>query len=229
MLFPFLSLDLDTSDILFFVLIGSMILYGTLKKKKPSIIETLEISEINTLSKGLCKIKGQILATNQITSPITETKCIGYNYSQLSYGYKGGYRRRVKGRKKWRTYRTESKSADFYIKDTTGQIKVNAKNISIQINVNRSEKKLSRTLLDVENLLLEDDTEYIISGTVVKGKNNSIEIIKNKKDKELLIMDKAFYEFTFEDIPFMKKKAGIFIVFLVVSILCFVIYKSVYS
>ncbi|WP_299902910.1 hypothetical protein [uncultured Aquimarina sp.] len=200
-----------------------MLLYPLLKKKKPGLIETLEVSKIETLSSGLVKIKGRLKAIDHVKSPITETKCIGYNYSQLAYRSAGV--RRAKGSKKWRTYRTESKSTDFYIQDDTGKIKVNAKDISIQINVNRSEKKLSRTLLDVENLLLEDDTEYIITGTVV-NKNNSVEIIKDEKDKELRVMDIAFYEFTFEDIPFMKKKVGFFIVFLVIGILCFVIYKS---
>ncbi|PKV49416.1 E3 ubiquitin ligase [Aquimarina sp. MAR_2010_214] len=225
MLFPFLSFDIDTSDVLFFVLIGGMILYGVLKKKKPSTIETLEVSKISESPNGLCKIKGRILAIDKIGSPITETKCIGYSYSQLSYRY-GGIRR-AKGRKKWRTYRTESKSTDFYIEDSTGKIKVNARGISIQINVNRTEKKLSRTLLDVENLLLEDGTEYILTGTVIKNKDGSLEIIKNEKDKELVIMDKALYEFVYEDIPFMKKKASFFILFLVICVLCFIIYKSI--
>ena len=195
------SISFDFSDVLFFLLIGGMILYGVFKKKKPSIIKTLTISEINTVSKGLCKIKGQILATNQITSPITETQCIGYNYSNLSLSYDG--RRGAKGVKRWRIYRTKSVSSDFYLQDKTGQIKVNAKNISIQINANRSEKKLSRTLIDVENLLLEDGTEYILIGTVNVDKNGDMEIVK---EKELIIMDEAFYKFVNVEIPSMKKK-----------------------
>ncbi|WP_299444319.1 hypothetical protein [uncultured Aquimarina sp.] len=220
-LLPLVSFDF--SDILFFLLIGGMILYSVLKKKKPNLIETLEVSKINTLSNGFVKIRGKLKSINHITSPISETKCIGYNYSQLSYRSAGA--RRVKGSKKWRTYRTESKSADFYIQDDTGKIKINAKDISIQLNVNRSEKKLSKTLIDVENLLLEDDTEYILTGTLNKNKNNSIEIVKGTK--EFVIMDKAFYEFAFEDIPFMKKKAGFFIIFLVVCIIIFIVYKSI--
>ena len=214
------SISFDFSDVLFFLLIGGMILYGVFKKKKPSIIKTLAISEINTVLKGLCKIKGQILATNQITSPITETQCIGYNYSKLSYGYKAVGR--ANGRKKWRTYHTKSKSADFFIKDATGQIKVNAKNISIQINVNRSEKKLSRTLVDVESLLLEDGTEYILIGTVNVDKNGDMEIVK---EKELIIMDVAFYKFVNVEIPSMKKKIRLFIIFLLLGLFIFVLHN----
>jgi hypothetical protein len=213
-------ISFDFSDVLFFLLIGGMILYGVFKKKKPSIIKTLTISEINTVSKGLCKIKGQILATNQITSPITETQCIGYNYSNLSYGYKAVGR--ANGRKNWRTYCTKSKSADFFIKDSTGQIKVNAKNISIQINVNRSEKKLSRTLVDVESLLLEDGTEYILIGTVNVDKNGDMEIVK---EKELIIMDEAFYRFVNVKIPSMKKKIRLFIIFSLLVLFIFIIHN----
>ena len=214
------SISFDFSDVLFFLLIGGMILYGVFKKKKPSIIKTLAISEINTVSKGLCKIKGQILATNQITSPITETQCIGYNYSNLSLSYDG--RRGAKGVKRWRIYRTKSVSSDFYLQDKTGQIKVNAKNISIQINVNRSEKKLSRTLVDVESLLLEDGTEYILIGTVNVDKNGDMEIVK---EKELIIMDEAFYKFVNVEIPSMKKKIRLFIIFLLLGLFIFVLHN----
>ncbi|WP_024480844.1 hypothetical protein [Cellulophaga baltica] len=168
----------------------------------------------------MCKIKGQILATNQITSPITETQCIGYNYSNLSLSYDG--RRGAKGVKRWRIYRTKSVSSDFYLQDKTGQIKVNAKNISIQINVNRSEKKLSRTLIDVENLLLEDGTEYILIGTVNVDKNGDMEIVK---EKELIIMDEAFYRFVNVKIPSMKKKIRLFIIFSLLVLFIFIIYN----
>ncbi|WP_299315746.1 GIDE domain-containing protein [uncultured Aquimarina sp.] len=218
-------ISLDFSDVLFFLLIGGMILYGVLKKKKPNPIETLEVSKINTLFKGFVKIRGILKSINHIKSPITETKCIGYNYSQLSYRTAGV--RRVRGSKKWRTYRTESKSTDFYIQDDTGRIKINAKYISIQVNVNRSEKKLSKTLLDVENLLLEDNTEYILSGTIIKNGDGNLEIVKGEKD--FVIMDKSFYEFVYKDIPFMKNKAGFFIVFLVICIIFFVVYKSIFN
>ncbi|AIZ42780.1 hypothetical protein [Cellulophaga baltica] len=216
--YPFFIFVLSFLEVLFFLLIGGMILFKLFKNKIKN--DVLDISEIKTLSKGLVNIKGKIKPINYIESPISERECIGYNYSNLSLSYDG--RRGAKGVKRWRIYRTKSVSSDFYLQDKTGQIKVNAKNISIQINVNRSEKKLSRTLIDVENLLLEDGTEYILIGTVNVDKNGDMEIVK---EKELIIMDEAFYKFVNVEIPSMKKKIRLFIIFLLLVLFIFIIHN----
>ncbi|WP_103867524.1 GIDE domain-containing protein [Aquimarina sp. I32.4] len=220
----YINTTFDVGDIFLFMIIGGMILYGVLKKKKPKPIEILEESKIDSLSKGVVKIKGRLKAIHHIKSPISEIECIGYNYSQLSLRYGRG--KKGKKRRKWRILKSTSESTDFYIEDNTGKIKVNAKGISIQINTHRTEKKISRTLLDVENLLIEDETEYIVTGTVITNKNGNLEIVKGATERELVIMDTAFYEFIFEDVPFMKRKMGYFIVFLILAIICFIVYKS---
>ena len=72
-------------DILFILLIAGMILYGIFKKKKKTLIETLDFSKVDTISKGVVKTKGKLQSIDYMNSPITDTKCIGYNYSQLTY------------------------------------------------------------------------------------------------------------------------------------------------
>ncbi len=189
--------------------------------------EKIKISKIADISEGVVKIKGRIFVINKIeAAPLSQKQCIGYSLRSLSYEMTND--ELIKSKKGWRTLNASSKSENFYIGDGTGKVLVKAEDILIALSINKFEKKYSSTLIDVENLLLEDETEYILVGTAKKTPNGTI-VIQKKKNAKFFIMDLAFQELLTDTIPFFKKKFISFVLPLLISALLVIVCGYIFT
>ncbi len=202
--------------IFIFLLIVLIFFFGGKQKKYRKKNRTVNFSNIHDLTSGLVKVKGRLEAIETIKSPIFNKDCIGYECSRyLRNTFKSS------GGKKWIKSWNNSYCTNFFIEDNTGKIEVNAKKISIKINCNKSEKKISKKELEEEKLLIADDKEYILIGTVVSTKNGTIKIKKGKLNKELLIMDSNLYNLLYQEVPDINSKVISFVILLLVTIISF--------
>lgn len=205
-------------------LIGLIFFFGGKQKKKNQKIRTINFSNINNLTSGLIKVKGKLRVIETIKSPIFNQDCIGYTHSKFSRNIFNS-----SGRRKWIKSYSFSDCVNFYIEDASGKIKIKAKGISIEVNTNKSEKKLSKKELEEEKLLIADNKEYILVGTATMTKKGTIEIKKSKLDKELLIMDDTLYNLLYQDVPSINKKVISFVIILIGILISFIIYKSFFG
>ncbi len=183
--------------IAFFILIFSAILRGNKEQKGINEIKKLPFSAVSELTdlndKTFVKVKGKLKVIDYTLSELTETKCIGYTYQEMKWTYtkRTGERRK---KSQWKTIKSEEYTEDFYIEDTSGKIKVDTVGIQISSQFNQKKEKDGK-ITCVENLLLPDQKEYILIGTLNK-ENKKISIAKdfkkNKKDDFILIDPKSY-------------------------------------
>ncbi len=224
---------MTSSIILFFLFLVIIIIIGESQKRKKRKSRIMPIiSDIKDISTGFVEIKGKLKQIDTMTSPMTKSDCIGYNYSIMRFN--SSRKRSVSSidrgiseskeqdrHMKWETISSDTGCNDFYIEDHTGKIKVKAKNISIfLLNVNQTDKKISGST-HTENLLLQDDKEYILKGTATYNKKN--ELIIKKAENELVISDTLVDKLSKSDLPNKISKYGlIFMLLLIGLILLFV-------
>jgi len=140
--------------------------------------------ELKNISIGFVEVKGKLKQIKSMTSPMTKSKCIGYNYSIMRFNSsrkrsvssinRGESEQKERDKHmKWEDISSDTARNDFYIEDSSGKIKVKAKGISVVLlNVNQTDKKTSGTS-HTENLLLPDDQEYVLIGTAVYNKKTN--------------------------------------------------------
>ncbi|WP_299219244.1 hypothetical protein [uncultured Aquimarina sp.] len=224
---------MNSSIILFFLFLAIIIIIGESqkRKKKKNRIKPI-ISDIKDISTGFVEIRGKLKQINTMTSPMTGSECVGYNYSIMRFN--SSRKRSVSSidrviseskerdrHMKWETISSDTACNDFYIEDHTAKIKVKAKDISIfLLNVNQTDKKISGAM-HTENLLLPNDQEYILIGTAIYNKKN--ELIIKKAENELVISDTLVDKLSKSDLPDKISKYGlIFMLLLIGLILLFV-------
>ena len=157
------------------------------------LLNSLPTTQISDLQEGnLYKVVGKLVMENTMLSLLTKSKCIGYIFEEKKWvsrsPFKNGHINN-----KWKTISSQTECKDFYIKDNSGKIKVNAYDIKIYLLTNETKKSKNKTSL-IENLLLNNDTNYIVLGTVNKNENSNLEISKNLEGGQLIIMDEKFYD-----------------------------------
>lgn len=216
-------------NIFFFTFIAAIIIIGEYqKRKKAKNITKPTISDIKDISAGFVEIRGKLKQIKTMTSPMTKSECIGYSYSVKRFNSsrkrssisidKGLSVSKENDRDmKWKTVSSDEKCNDFYIEDTTGKIKVKAKDISISLlQINQTNKKISGHT-HTENLLLQDDQEYILFGTATYNKKN--ELIIKKDENEFSIRDPYFDKIYKSDLPDKISKYGLIFMLLLIGLI----------
>ena len=211
--------------ILLFAFVLLFFITSILKKRKKDnrkIIKKLPISYIKDAKKvsGLIKVKGTLVEIKTIQSYLTKKQCIGYDYKAMKWVTTDRFDNDHSS-KRWKTIESIEECYDFYIQDQTGKIKVKAKDISISLlNVNQTNKKISGHR-HTENLLLQDDKEYILIGTATYNKNN--ELIIKKAENEFDIRDPYFDKIYKSDLPDKISKYGLIFMLLLIGLVLFFI------
>ncbi|WP_299242772.1 hypothetical protein [uncultured Aquimarina sp.] len=179
----------------------SLILSLRKKIKQFTVTKDFELSNIKDITNGLVKVEGTISSLENLISPLTETKCIGYVYKKEEHKYIRGKNEPSgiqgalpNGYTKWVTTESLEKCSDFYIEDDTGKIKVISKGIVMGIKSHETKFTESRKILHEEYLILPDDHVYTIVGTVSKDKKGTLIIKKDKGDQKLSILDVEYDE-----------------------------------
>ncbi|QCE43133.1 hypothetical protein [Psychroserpens sp. NJDZ02] len=187
--------------------------------------------KIGLLPTGLVMVRGKLKTIDTITSPISKSKCIGYHYSELLYTPSKTRKIRTLEEKKessawraWKSKNSKSKCNDFFIEDTSGKIRVIAKGITIAIIVNQHEKNITNDSKDIEYLLLEDDTEYVLVGKVTLNDEGEKVIKKNKN--QFFISDISYYNLTNNNLISILKKIGFLIFILITSLILYDFFKT---
>ncbi|WP_299242781.1 hypothetical protein [uncultured Aquimarina sp.] len=220
---------MNSSILLFFLFLILIIIIGESQKRKKRKNRTKPIiSDIKDISTGFVEVKGKLTQIKKMTSPITKSECIGYSYSVMRFNSSRKRSRSSIDRglsvskendrdMKWKTISLDEKCNDFYIEDTTGKIKVKAKDISISLlQVNQTDKKISGHT-HTENLLLQDDKEYILIGTATYNKKN--ELIIKKDENEFSIRDPYFDKIYKSDLPDKISKYGLIFMLILIGLL----------
>ncbi len=162
-------------------------------------IKKMPLIDVDSVASDLVKIKGKLTPLDKyITAPLSEVMCIGYEYTISQRGYEkrdGRYKKIGTFEKKWKVTNSETKCSDFFLSDETGKIKVIAKDISIFIFSNETQKNDKYTLYS-ENILIPDK-EYFVIGSAVYNTDNELIITKQNPQNQLLIIDTEFYDIAF--------------------------------
>jgi len=207
--------------ILAIVVIPEVLMWTKFGRKLKKTKEPIK-SKIGLLPSGLVEVRGILKAIDMITSPISKSKCIGYHYSELRYASSQirtlEKRKEVSRWREWKATNSKSKCNDFFIQDESGKIKVIAKGITVAINVNKTEKKITNHSKNIEYLLLEDNIEYILVGKVTLNDKGEKVIKKNKN--QFLISDVLHYSIINNNIIPLLKKIGI-LIFIIITILIY--------
>ncbi len=201
------------------------------RKKQKKRIKPIT-SFIKDVTPGFVTIKGKLKQIQTITSPLTKSPCIGYKYSSFIYKSSGtvSVSNRDKGLtyskgdkyKKWKTIASDTKCNDFYIEDETGKIKVKANGITIQLlGINQTDEKSSNQSIKSENLLLENDQEFIITGTVKTNKKK--ELVIKKSDNEFIIYDPHSYTLSQSKLPHLISRYGLIFMLTLIGALAYFI------
>jgi len=200
--------------------ISLIILFTVFRKKKSDNrkkIKSLTISNINSIEIGhLVKVKGTLIKIKLIQSNLTKTQCIGYDYKAMQRVVKDPFDNNHSS-KRWETIDSIEECYDFYIKDNTGKVKVEAEDISIICSSN--EKTIIKNKISYfENLLLPNKEEYFVIGTVVKDENELI-IVKDVYEKELSIFDMKAYDLIVNTSQWYKVGCSVFLLLTLVLFL----------
>lgn len=211
--------------IVFFLLILFLIFKGSKERKGISVIKNTPFytnAQLTDVSdQTLVKIKGKLRAIKFTMSEMTETRCIGYQYQEMKWTYKikKGLRREGKERRKrsqWKIIKSESHAEDFYIYDKSGKIMVDALGLSISSNYNQ--KKMKRGSVScIENLLLPDQKEYILIGTLHKenGKNSIVNDFKHKDN--FILIDPKSYDIIYNTSKAFRIGCAIFLILILTT------------
>ncbi len=186
--------------------------------KKKLEIKNMPISKIGNLTKGFVKIKGKLYNNSPIKSKLKAADCIGYSYNAMKWVYKKKFGKSKRDR--WEIIDSQIKCEDFYIFDSTGKVKVLAKNITIFTDLNYHKIKENYTTY-TESLLLANQQEYYIMGTVAKYKNNLV--ISNNDKQELIIASPNEYEIIFNTSKAYYIGCGFFLIILIVIFFWFLL------
>ncbi|QCE43134.1 hypothetical protein [Psychroserpens sp. NJDZ02] len=180
------------------------------------LLNTLPITPISDLKAGtLYKINGIAETESSMLSLLTKSKCIGYTFYEKKWVSRKPFKNSHSD-KKWKTLSSQTECRDFYIKDKSGKIKVNAYDIKIHLNINESKKNNKGTYL-IENILLADNTNYIVLGTVSNGDNNSLEICKSLDGAPLIIMDEKFYNIYVHKNPYLRVGCAVLLIAIAIA------------
>lgn len=204
--------------VVFFI---SLIILSTVFRKKKSDnrikIKSLTISNINSIEIGhLVKVKGTLIKIKLIQSNLTKTQCIGYDYKAMKRVVKDPFDNNHSS-KRWETIDSIEECYDFYIKDNTGKVKVEAEDISIICSSN--EKTIIKNKISYfENLLLPNKEEYFVIGNVIKDENELI-IVKDVYEKELSIFDMKAYDLIVNTSQWYKVGCSVFLLLTLVLFL----------
>jgi len=192
---------------------------------KPSKIDTAEsinslaftpISdlEVNTLSKVTGTLEKDY---SSMLSLMTKAKCIGYTFEEKKWVSRHPFKNKHSD-KKWKVVSEKNECKNFYIKDESGKIRVDAYGIKMYLEANENKKVKNKSHL-IENLVLDNDTKYIVVGTVSKRGNNKIEFSKGSSGDGLIILDEPFFNLYVKPNPILRIGCAIFLVLLAVVFL----------
>lgn len=181
-----------------------------------NILPTTPISDLK-VDDDFYKIIGRLEMNISMQSLLTKSKCIGYTFEEKKWVSRRPYKNNHSERK-WKTVSSETECQDFYIEDKSGKIKVNAYGIKIYLITNENKKVKNGTYL-FENLLLNDNTNYIVLGTVSKSENNDIELSKSLLGQKLIIMDEKYYNLYVKKNPFLRLGCAILLIGLAILFL----------
>ncbi len=209
--------------IAFFTLIISAIFRGNKEQKEISKIKELPFSKIKDLvnlnDKSLIKLKGKLKAIDYTLSELTDTKCIGYTYQEMKWIYT---RRGGKSKKsQWKIIKSETYTEDFYFYDQKDEIKIATAGISISTQLNEKKEK-DGVVTCVENLLLPDQKEYILIGTLLK-KDGLFSIGKDfsTKNDDFVLIDPKGYDIIYNTSTAYRTGCAIFLVLFFTAFIVF--------
>lgn len=167
--------------------------------------------KLNTLS----KIEGELEVEKSMISLLTKSRCIGYCYEEKKWTSRKPFKNDHSD-KTFKIISSQTECRDFFIKDKSGRIKVNAFNIEIHLYINETKKNNHGTVL-IENLLLADNTKYIMLGTTSQNDDKNIEFSKSFFDDKLIIMDEKFYNIYIDKNPFYRVGCAILLIILAIA------------
>jgi len=213
--------------VLFLVLI--IIIGESQKNKKEKKRKKPNVSKIKDLSVGIIEIKGRLEQIETVISPLTKSNCIGYKHFKTRYNSSRSVNpTSIKGKVfttkrnerslNWETVSTDTECKDFYFVDNTGKIKIKGKGIAILLNnINQTDRRISNELMITENLLLQDNREYVLTGTARYNKKN--ELIIKKDSNELIISDSYINELHKSKLSDKINKYGLIIMLLLIVVI----------
>lgn len=128
--------------------------------------QTLPTSKIRSMSIGIVELKGKLLSQQQIKAPLSEQQCIGYYYTISRE------ERDKDGHTHYRLIHEEKRCQPFWLKDNTGKVQVDTKNLDFHLLPVNKTVRCGREIK--EEYLLEQRTNYLLIGQVVRRGNELV-------------------------------------------------------
>jgi len=178
--------------------LGGFLLYkGFFWLKQKRLIENIPTSKIRSIAMGLVEIAGEVVPAYKVLlkSPLSQKNCVYYTYSiqELRSTGKSSH---------WVTVRHGSESQVFFLKDSTGQVLVDAKEANLKISrkiainsgMGRDPPEDIRKFLEAENIRFEG----------FLGMNKTMKFI----EKYIAPKDKLYIMGTADDNPHVEDGTG---------------------
>jgi hypothetical protein len=120
--------DLLWGGIIVLVMGFVLFLVGFIFLRKKRLIENTPTSKIRSLAMGLVEVYGEVVPAKEVVlkSPLQNKDCVYYHYTVEEYRQSGKNSR-------WVTLENNTKSVEFFLRDDTGTVLVNAEGAEIEI------------------------------------------------------------------------------------------------